>query len=105
MRDKWLVAGICASAILIATGAIYVWSYRTDPILQRCDQAIQDKLRAPATFRRISYSGQMISGRGFYEITYDAENSFGVPLRSHGWCDVDWPHDKVTWNEMVGTAS
>jgi len=106
MNDKWWVAVLCTGAILIVTGAVYLSSYwNGDAVLRRCDEAIQSKLKAPATFHRINYSGTMVDGRGLYEITYDAENSFGVPLRSHGWCSVDWPHDKVTWDEIGSAAS
>jgi hypothetical protein len=49
--------------------------------LAACDEAIKETLKAPSTYKRIeSYSieGQYSSS---YVITYDAQNSFGVPLR------------------------
>lgn len=61
--------------------------------LATCDDAIRRTLKAPSTYRRIDASddGNLI------EIEYDAENLFGVPLRSKGTCLLDgngaasWP--------------
>jgi hypothetical protein len=52
-----------------------------------CEIFIKDQLKAPATYRRISSS--LSRGEdGIYVVfvTYDAQNAFGVPLRSHQTC-------------------
>lgn len=103
IRKSMIVAGVASLVLGIVAGAIYYWPENV--VLRRCDNAIMAQLKAPATYNRISSTGTMVDGRGLYEITYDAENSFGVPLRSHGWCSVDWPHDKVTWDEIGSAAS
>jgi hypothetical protein len=105
MTDKWWVALICAVTILIVTGIVYLPSYwNGNTVLGQCDEAIQSKLKAPATFHRISYSGTMVEKHGLFEIVYDAENSFGVPLRSHGWCTVDRSANTVMWDDAGGLA-
>lgn len=65
-----------------------------DPNLTRCDEAIKARLKAPASFKRVSADG---SG-GFWTIQYDAVNSFNAPLRGRGHCFVtgakaDWIED------------
>ena len=65
-----------------------------DRVPATCHEAIQDTLKAPSTYKLISSkrAGNM------YQIEYDAENSFGVPLRGQGYCMVEG--DNATWAEI-----
>lgn len=67
----------------------------SNPELAKCDEAIKATLKAPASFKRVSAEG---SG-GFWNIQYDAVNSFNAPLRGRGHCYVlkgkaDWFEDR-----------
>lgn len=53
------------------------------PDLKRCDEAIHNKLKAPSTYKRVAQNG--MEGLS-YEIDFDAENSFGTPLRDKAHC-------------------
>lgn len=64
--------------------------------LGKCDDAIKATLKAPSTYKRADYS---LYSEGYpvnYTISYDAQNSYGVPLRDSGRCTlhqdgtVDW---------------
>lgn len=61
---------------------------REDKGLAACEQAIQERLVAPATYQRISVEGDASTGLGTLKITYDAQNRMGVPLRASGTCYV-----------------
>ena len=66
---------VLATALLLLAGC-------ENPKLKACDEAIQATLKAPSTYKRIAAKGSGI----VFAISYDAENSFGVPLRSEGNC-------------------
>ncbi len=38
-------------------------------------------------------------GERFIDVEYDAENSFGVPLRGHGSCEIDDARTAAKWVE------
>jgi hypothetical protein len=93
-QNEWmLVAGI-----VLALGALFVWSRLPAPEppgLLQCDQAIMATLKAPATYKRVSALGSDTP----WIIEYDAENSFGVPLRGKGICRVS--SDGAEWTDMT----
>lgn len=66
-----------------------------DQQLAKCEDAIMETLKAPSTYKRINASGVS----GIYDIEYDAENSFGTPLRSKGICTIG-KDGKATWLEL-----
>lgn len=74
----------------------YLTSRSDSDELEACDLAIQARLKAPATYERISASGS----EGTFYITYDAQNAFGVPLRSFGSCEVTG--GVARWTEIGG---
>lgn len=95
---RWAVAAALGISIALV-GSIYFasqWPRSRD--LKLCDQAIQATLKAPATYKRVSASDDMGT---FYRIEYDAENSFGVPLRGSGYCTVDDSRSKASWIEKI----
>lgn len=55
--------------------------------LRLCDAEIQRGLKAPATYKRVDVFGGS-KEKPEYLISYDAENSFGVPLRAWATCHV-----------------
>lgn len=65
-----------------------------DQVPEECDEAIQRTLKAPSTYDRIEAER---SGGG-YRIEYDAENSYGVPLRGQGYCLV--MDGEASWAEV-----
>jgi hypothetical protein len=89
-----LIVGVPAVAFMIVKSL----PSREDEGLIACEEAIKATLKAPATYERISAT------RGpDYFITYDAQNSFGVPLRSSGSCDASVP-SAVRWTEFPTAA-
>lgn len=89
-----------AFLMTVITGLV-VWYFYFAPLptdLRLCDEAIKNQLKAPATYNRINSPGYYST---IYDITYDAQNAFGVPLRSHGWCEFDKSHEHATWTEAL----
>lgn len=89
--------GAVGLALLTAVGLFVAthWEAWTD--LRRCDAAIQAQLKAPSTYKRISptwWDANYVS-----KIEYDAENSFGVPLRAHGICITG--KSSASWIEVT----
>ena len=81
-RDRILL--IIVATIMLLVAAVFVWLFTLEPGLGACEDAIKETLKAPATYQRVEVEGSS----GDYTITYDAENSFGVPLRGTGSCIV-----------------
>lgn len=84
--------------VLLASFTLFYFS----PVQKRlrlCDQAIRADLKAPATYDRVS--GSLDYGQAtIFSITYDAENSFGVPIRSSAKCSVSLDGASATWTAM-----
>lgn len=93
------------------------WWYGNYKVLAQCDEGAKQYLKAPATYRRIAPVASLdalprASTRGdtfTVEITYDAQNSFGVPIRSTGTCRVSndlswagWELSKDDIKKMMG---
>ena len=75
---------------LLAVGLVAAKYYDPDPAVVRlCDEAIKGGLKAPATYKRISYSQGDVNEDTVLYVTYDAQNSFGVPLRQEAGCYMD----------------
>lgn len=83
MTQKQAAAWIVGLAVIVG-GFWLVTSWPTITGLRKCDTAIQDKLKAPSTYKRIDY----ISLRDGFLITYEADNALGVPIRGKGTCDI-----------------
>ncbi|WP_432769767.1 MAG: hypothetical protein HEQ22_03205 [Sphingopyxis sp.] len=62
-----------------------------------CDAAIMATLKAPATYRRVPSSETKGS---LYRLEYDAENSFGVPLRGQGYCSISEDGTSAEWLDL-----
>jgi hypothetical protein len=90
--EWWIIVG---SALLFLGVGVGVW-YASGSKLRTCEEAIAKTLKAPSTYRRVNADGAM----GSYNIEYDAENSFGVPLRGKGLCTVD-DSGAATWLELT----
>lgn len=84
------LAGTCATLWLALS-----WPKIAE--LHRCDDAIREQLKAPATYRRISPSVWEVANSYVSKIEYDAQNSFGVPIRGRGVC-IAGDHS-ATWLE------
>lgn len=83
-------------------GGIYIVSHIPEyTALKKCDAAIQATLKAPSTFRRISYNGSGSDGDYSFTISYDAANGFGVPIRGRGRCFTDRSSGAATWFELA----
>tara|TARA_B100000678_G_scaffold273455_1_gene263804 strand:+ start:1297 stop:1611 length:315 start_codon:yes stop_codon:yes gene_type:complete len=79
-RRTWAV-------IVVGCVAIGCFPFVMDSLrLTKCDDAIRATLEAPSTYRRISYYGD---GPERYRVTYEASNSFGVPIENSGECNLD----------------
>jgi hypothetical protein len=81
----WAVGAIAVFGAVAAALLLTVLSPESRD-LRRCDGAIQATLVAPSTYRRIG--AEALFNSRLYRVTYDAENAFGVPLRSSGECSL-----------------
>lgn len=91
------IIGLLAFLSLAGFGLFYY-----SPVQKRlrlCDQAIRADLKAPATYDRVSGS-QDYGQTTMFSITYDAENSFGVPIRSSARCSISLDGASATWTAM-----
>lgn len=52
----------------------------SDPELTKCESEIKATLKAPSTYKLISYDKKTMA------LEYDAANPMGVPLRMRGKC-------------------
>lgn len=77
-------------AIVAALAAALIGMFYFSPeqrALRACEDVLKDKLKAPATYHRVDYLSSS-DGRSV-SITYDAENSFGAPIRGVYFCSLD----------------
>ena len=56
--------------------------------LKGCEEGIQRRLKAPSTYKRVKYQGDVTAGSGFLQIEYDAANSYNVPIIGTAHCFV-----------------
>lgn len=94
-KSLWFYLAGTAFALVSAGYAIHYFSPE-QASLRACEVEIKSQLKAPATYKRVEAQAftSMVS------VTYDAANSFGVPIRSSGFCSVDKAAGKVEWVEM-----
>lgn len=72
------------SAIVLAAMTLAgAQAFASDPAVTVCEAALKATLKAPKTYERVSAD---LTGRSVY-LTYDAVNSFNVPLRGKHKCD------------------
>ncbi len=90
----WIIGMLLVTAVFLAIFAAYP-RYRA---LAICDEAVQAELKAPATYVRVkpSYWDADV-GAGSIPMTYDAQNSFGVPVRGSGRCSLSYDRNSATW--------
>ena len=75
------------SVIIIGCVAIGSFPFVMDSFrLKECDDSIRATLMAPSTYHRLNYYGD---GPDRFRITYEASNSFGVPIAKTGQCNLD----------------
>lgn len=96
-RNIALVLGgsILAIGVLCAVLHYSSASYQN---LRKCDEEIQSQLKAPSTYERINSMDWGAGAKNSFRITYEAQNSFGVPLRSNGVCTVSG-NGQAAWEE------
>lgn len=90
LDTKMLLYGVVALAGIgvVALGFVLISNVLDGGDLGHCDKAIQATLKAPSTYKRIDSSPIEGEYQTTYIISYDAQNSFGVPLRGKGSCEV-----------------
>lgn len=67
-----------------------------------CDEAVQSELKAPSTYRRISIDSDTLGDPPSLRLTYEAANSFGVPIRSDGYCILSKDLQSATMSRGLG---
>lgn len=102
MRGYAAVIAVVLALAAIFGGIIYAGGQPLRNDLRLCDEAIMATLKAPATYRRIEAP---TFRRTSYRIVYDAENSFGVPLRSTGYCSIHENGGRADWIELPEAQS
>lgn len=97
MRGYGAVIAVLAGLAVIFGGIFYAAGQPLRNDLRLCDEAIMKTLKAPTTYKRVPTSETKGS---IYRLQYDAENSFGVPLRGEGYCSVAEGADRADWSEL-----
>ena len=71
---------------MVLTAALAVGG--CDRAVQLCDDEIKAQLKAPSTYKRISADKSQTYGGTIVTVEYEAQNSFGVPLREKHSCSI-----------------
>lgn len=82
---KLMFAGGGALLLVLIAGSAY-WFTPSNRAARLCDAAIKDHLKAPSTYRRISAATHLQPLPPTAEITFEADNDFGVPIRHEAYC-------------------
>lgn len=84
---KHLGAALGATLMLAACGG------PNDAAIEACETFIQERLRSPSTYKRISTNAFIAVDRksGWVTVEYDAANAFGTPIRDTQICAFDTP--------------
>jgi hypothetical protein len=88
------------AALVFALMIAMPWAKR-EMALRLCDDAIREQLKAPSTYDRIEYLELGDDDDRSYWITYDAQNAFGVPLRSKGSCRLNTDRTAASWSQLT----
>jgi hypothetical protein len=98
MRDSWLVVGVIATIAALVGGAYWLSGAKEREGWRLCEDAIKATLKAPSTYRRVEDRPDSFPiGDKMFHITYEAQNSFGVPIRSHGSCTINADRSGAEW--------
>lgn len=97
MRGYGAIIAIFVALAAVFGGMVYAAGQPLRNDLRLCDEAIMATLKAPTTYKRVPTSETKGS---IYRLQYDAENSFGVPLRGEGYCSVAEGSDRADWAEL-----
>jgi hypothetical protein len=105
MRYSWVVIGVIAVIGALIGGTFWLAGAKERTGWRLCDEAIKATLKAPATYQRImdDQLSSFASGDSSFRITYDAQNGFGVPIRSRGFCTVNADRSGAEWVQMPDT--
>lgn len=99
MRDAWPIFAFFA-VVAVLCGGVYWMSRAPEREGWRiCEDAIMKTLKAPATYKRVEGPETYAVSDDMFRITYDAQNGFGVPLRSTGSCMI-MEDGRVSWVEF-----
>lgn len=94
----YYVVGICALFAIVLVPAYLYPRYRT---LARCDAAVQSRLKAPATYVRITPTIWTLESGSTIAMSYDAKNSFGMPIRGYGSCLLNYDGTSADWRDKL----
>lgn len=88
MTRAWQIALALAGACIVVVGGYIAinWASPLQRDLRLCDAEITSRLKSPTTYRRLDSPQYYMEGTHSYELSYEAENSFGVVIQSHGLC-------------------
>ncbi|ALJ14227.1 hypothetical protein [Sphingopyxis macrogoltabida] len=98
MRGYLTLLGFLAAVGALFGGVIWAAGSSQRSELSMCEDAIKATLKAPSTYVRIEASGGH-DGMS-HRIEYDAQNSFGVPIRSYGYCSIEDNGGRAKWTEF-----
>lgn len=97
-RRTALIIGLAVAALVLPVGASVATYYLTrhepppppsDPAtlaIHACEEAVKDRLKAPATARFLHESARQSGTLYYVEGDVDAENGFGALIRGHFRC-------------------
>jgi hypothetical protein len=101
----WLIGLIAVGAIVFAVAAIQPGREQ----FADCERSIKAGLKAPSTYKRISADGVTMDDTKppeyWVRIEYDADNSFGVPLRDTEICKYSIVNGQIGTNQIVDDQS
>ena len=72
----------------ILTGAVLLGGCGKMADLAECDEAIKAQLVTPSTYDRVEAIAEPGGNIMKYIVSFDAENSFGAPLRGQALCYI-----------------
>lgn len=93
MLKFWEIGAFFLVFLAMVAGVFWFATGQHRKEIALCEDAIRATLKAPSTYQRIDASDRDPP----YRIVYDAQNSFGVPLRGAGYCSVT--NDVASWLE------
>ena len=75
----------------------------TDPYLDQCESYIQGRLKAPSSYKRVSYTSHpMEDGKEYWvSVKYDAVNSYNAPIRDTYICQFPAKDGKPTTDSFI----
>lgn len=79
-----------AAPVVLGAALVAMFYFSSEERAYRaCEDLLKADLKAPSTYAMVDYTSYAYDNTASVTITYDAENSFGVPIRGTYHCSLD----------------